>query len=144
MEKLEKSEQKPQKSWRLTFFRAVAVLAIVLGGATLLKLSLGDVPTEQYAELPEELQEAENYYLAKCDVELEHFNTHHVSNSPVDIAETLEELEKEYADLKKEMAENPGNKQVMAALVQNLQLRLQLLERINRLMEKEEVQTIDV
>lgn len=131
------------KLWQKQFFRVAVVAFLFVGSIALFKMAGGE-NSVKIAQLPAEVQEVENFYLVKCEKELTRFRTYHSSNSPVDIAKELEELEKEYKKLKKEMVKQPGNKRIMAALVKNLQLRLQLLEQINRLMEKEEPQTIDI
>ncbi len=127
--------------WQKQLFRVAVVAFLFVGSITVFKVATQENTTE-IAQLPAEIQEVEHFYLAKCEKELVHFRTYHSSNSPVDIAKELEGLEKEYQKLKKEMVRQPGNKRIMTALVKNLQLRLQLLEQINRLMNKEEPQTI--
>lgn len=133
-----------RNSWRKVLFRVAVVALLTLGGAGVLHFGINQNMQRIAVKLPKEVSEAENYYLAKCEEELSYFKTHHSSTSPIDIATELENLEKEYKELKKKMVTQQGNKRVMAALVQNLQLRLQLLEQINRLMEKEEPQTVEI
>lgn len=139
-----KSEKTQKTSWRSMLFRVAVVAFLTFGGASVLHFGINQNTQRIRAELPKEVSEAESYYLAKCGEELTYFKMHYSSTSPIDIATELEDLEKEYKELKKKMAAQPGNKRVMAALVQNLQLRLQLLEQINRLMEKEEPQTVEI
>lgn len=144
MDKLDAEKQIVKSSWRHIIFRVAAVVLLALGGVAMLYFGEQHHQKTLEARLPLEIKEAESYYLAKCDEQLSHFKTYHSTTSPIDIAEQLEKLEKEYKKLKQQMAQQSGNKRVMAALVQNLQLRLQLLEQINRLMEKEEPQIIAI
>ncbi len=128
--------------WRKPLFQVAVVALLFVGSVAIFKsVNIQDAAI-QTAQLPAELQEVESFYLVKCEKELTHFKTYYSANSPVDIAKELEELEKEYKELKKEMVKQPGNERIMAALVKNLQLRLQLLQQINRLMKKEEPQII--
>lgn len=144
LQKLDESKKVRRTSLLLKISGIAAVLAFAVIGGSILHWGTPDESVFAKKQLPKELQEAESYYLAKCEEQMNYFQVHYSSNSPIDIAEKLEVLEKEYKELKDKMVEQPGNKRITAALVQNLQLRLQLLEQINRLMEKEEPQTVDV
>ncbi len=129
--------------WRKRLFKVAVAVFLFIGSVGLFKMLNRD-NDRQLARLAAEIAEVENFYMVKCEKELTHFRTYYGSNSPIDIAKELEELEEEYKKLKEEMIKEPGNKRIMAALVENLQLRLQLLEQINRLMEKEEPQITDI
>ncbi len=130
--------------WQKPLFRVAVVALLFVGSVAVYTVVSRGEQAAQMAQLSPELQEVENYYLVKCEKELTHFRTYNSSNSPVDIAKELEDLEKEYQKLKKEMVKQPGNERVMSALVENLKLRLQLLQQINRLMKKEEPQIINI
>ena len=87
-------------------------------------ISLGD--------LSPDLQKIEAYYVTNINLALSKLE---VSNDNKDIVdgylERLEELNQEYEILSNELNEMGPNDQTIAAMVQNLQLRAQLLQKLN-------------
>lgn len=86
-------------------------------------ISLGD--------LSPDLKKVENYYLTNINLELSDLevdaNNKEVMDSYMD---RLAELDAEYHRLNKELNEMGPNDQTIGALVKNLQLRLQLLQKL--------------
>ncbi|MBO0322046.1 hypothetical protein J0X14_07040 [Muricauda sp. CAU 1633] len=86
-------------------------------------ISLGD--------LSPDLKKVENYYLTNINLELSDLevdaNNKEVMDSYMD---RLSELDTEYQRLNKELNEMGPNDQTIGALVKNLQLRLQLLQKL--------------
>ena len=86
-------------------------------------ISLGD--------LSPDLKKVENYYLTNINLELSDLeidaNNKEVMDSYMD---RLAELDTEYHRLNKELNEMGPNDQTIGALVKNLQLRLQLLQKL--------------
>lgn len=104
-------------------------------------ISLGD--------LSPDLEKIENYYVANINLELANLEISDDNKGVVDgYMEQLEALDAEYKRLNKELNEVGPNDQTIEALIQNLQLRLQLLkklkEKLNQLKLSKNEQTISI
>ena len=87
------------------------------------EISLGD--------LSPDLRQLENYYLANINLELSQLQVSAENKLLVDsYMERLAELNKEYSTLIKELNNVGPNDQTITALIQNLQLRLELLYKL--------------
>ena len=83
-------------------------------------------------DLSPDLQKIETYYVANINLALSKLEISDDNKELVDgYLERLEELNKEYETLSKELNEIGPNDQTIAAMVQNLQLRAQLLQKLN-------------
>ena len=83
-------------------------------------------------DLSPDLQKIETYYVANINLALSKLEVSDDNKELVDgYLERLEELNKEYEVLSKELNEIGPNDQTIAAMVQNLQLRAQLLQKLN-------------
>ncbi|TMM53308.1 hypothetical protein FEE95_19790 [Maribacter algarum] len=88
-------------------------------------ISLGD--------LSPDLKKVENYYVANINLELSKLAVSDDNKALVDsYMEQLESLDTEYKRLNKELNEIGPNDQTISALIQNLQLRLQLLQKLKK------------
>ncbi|MEX0289696.1 MAG: hypothetical protein AB3N14_11355 [Flavobacteriaceae bacterium] len=86
-------------------------------------ISLGD--------LSPDLKKVENYYVANINLELSQLEVSQDNKILVDdFMERLEELNEEYKKLNIELNEIGPNDQTITALIKNLQLRLQLLQKL--------------
>ena len=86
-------------------------------------ISLGD--------LSPDLKQLENYYVANINLEISQLQVSPENKALVDsFMERLAELNKEYNSLNKELNEIGPNDQTIAALIRNLQLRLELLYKL--------------
>ncbi|MFC4219633.1 hypothetical protein [Flagellimonas marina] len=86
-------------------------------------ISLGD--------LSPDLKKVENYYLTNINLELSDLEIDANNKEVMDsYMERLAELDREYHRLNKELNEMGPNDQTIGALVKNLQLRLQLLQKL--------------
>ncbi|MGB5497328.1 MAG: hypothetical protein WBM77_00180 [Maribacter sp.] len=86
-------------------------------------ISLGD--------LSPDLKKVESYYVANINLELSKLNVSGENKELVDsYLERLAELNIEYKNLNKELNQIGPNDQTIAALIKNLQLRLQLLQKL--------------
>ena len=96
-----------------------------LGGETKTGISLGD--------LSPDLKKVENYYMATINLELSKLNISGNNKELVDsYMERLAELNVEYKKLNEELNQVGPNDQTIAALIKNLQLRLQLLQKLKQ------------
>lgn len=97
----------------------------VVGNETKIQqtLSLGD--------LSPDLQKVENYYLTNINLQLSDLESNPENKEVLDsYMARLAELDAEYRRLNVELNEIGPNDQTIGALVKNLQLRLQLLQRL--------------
>ena len=86
-------------------------------------ISLGD--------LSPDLRKVENYYVANINLELSKLNVSGENKEMVDsYMERLTELDIEYRKLNEELNQVGPNDQTISALIKNLQLRLQLLQKL--------------
>jgi hypothetical protein len=86
-------------------------------------ISLGD--------LSPDLKKVENYYVANINLELSKLNISGDNKELVDsYMERLTELNVEYKKLNEELNQVGPNDQTISALIKNLQLRLQLLQKL--------------
>ncbi len=106
-------------------------------------ISLGD--------LSPDLKKVENYYMANINLELSELEISPENKALVDsFMERLAELNEEYNKLNIELNKIGPNDQTITALIKNLQLRLQLLQKLKsklhelKLTENEEVTTNSV
>ncbi|WP_339709010.1 hypothetical protein [uncultured Kriegella sp.] len=87
------------------------------------KISLGD--------LSPDLKKVENYYISSINMELSKLNLTDENKTLIDsFMEHMEELDHEYDILSKELNDIGPNDQTITALIKNLQLRLQLLQKL--------------
>lgn len=88
-------------------------------------ISLGD--------LSPDLKKIENYYVANINYELAQLTISSSNKDMVDgFMEQLAELDAEYNTLTQELNEFGPNDETVSALIQNLQLRLQLLQKLKQ------------
>ncbi|UNY97590.1 hypothetical protein MQE36_10890 [Zhouia spongiae] len=93
------------------------------------KITLGDISPD--------LKKIENYYLANINVELAEMEITDDNKKLFDgYVNRLEELNSEYQRLTNELNEVGPNEQTVSALIDNLQLRLQLLYRLKDKLEE--------
>lgn len=95
-------------------------------------------PTEKdntfsFGDLSPDLKKVENYYVANINMELSKLDVSAANKELVDsFMERLSELNSEYENLNSELNELGPNDQTISALIENLQLRLQLLQRLKK------------
>ncbi|WP_291868795.1 hypothetical protein [Maribacter sp.] len=88
-------------------------------------ISLGD--------LSPDLKKVENYYVTNINLELSHLQVSKENKIMVDsFMEQLSTLNEEYKVLHKELNKIGPNDQTISAIIKNLQLRLQLLQKLKK------------
>ncbi|MFX0558188.1 hypothetical protein ACOCEA_15405 [Maribacter sp. CXY002] len=86
-----------------------------------------------FGDLSPDLKKVENYYVANINLELSKLEISKENKNLVDsFMDRLAELNMEYMDLNKELNELGPNDQTISALIENLQLRLQLLQKLKK------------
>lgn len=146
MELLEKELPKQKK---LSFFilKIAAAILVLVGIGTVFIMSREDsnlkttivdknpgVETKtgiSLGDLSPDLKKVENYYVANINLELSKLNISGDNKELVDsYMERLTELNVEYKKLNEELNQVGPNDQTISALIKNLQLRLQLLQKL--------------
>ncbi|MAU27074.1 MAG: hypothetical protein CMH45_06655 [Muricauda sp.] len=88
-------------------------------------------PNISLGDLSPDLQKVEAYYVANINMELASLDVSDENKALVDgYMEQLAELDAEYKKLNQELNEVGPNDQTITALIKNLQLRLQLLQKL--------------
>ncbi len=155
MDLLEKELPQQKKSSFFILKIAAAILVLVSIGTVFLmnrevsaiKTTVVDknpgVGTKQgisLGDLSPDLKKVESYYVANINHELSKLNISEDNKELVDsYLERLAELDVEYKNLNAELNQIGPNDQTIAALIKNLQLRLQLLQKLKEKLN--EVQT---
>ncbi|MGB0522083.1 MAG: hypothetical protein ACPGJS_03945 [Flammeovirgaceae bacterium] len=87
---------------------------------------------EQLSEIAPELAEAESYYTRVIHDKLNQLRNYKLDDAGVDIQTfeaEIKHLDSVYIELKSDLIESQRNEQVMGAMVENLQLRIEILNR---------------
>lgn len=103
--------------------------------ATIVNADKTDTKNEgfSFGDLSPDLKKVENFYVANINMELSRLEVSDENKDLVDsFMERLAELNVEYKDLTKELNELGPNDQTITALIENLQLRLQLLQQLKK------------
>jgi len=146
MELLEKELPKQKKSSFFILKIAAAILVLVSVGTVFfmgmedskIKTTIVDKNPGVEAktgislgDLSPDLKKVENYYVANINLELSKLNVSGDNKELVDsYLERLAELNIEYKNLNEELNQIGPNDQTISALIKNLQLRLQLLQKL--------------
>ena len=148
LEKLEEAiPDKPKSNWPVWSIAASIAVVIAVGLFTITRIDpLSDVPEVIVETVPGENQESgitmgdlspdlkkvEQYYVGQINLELASLDISEDNKMVVDrFMEELNLLNMEYRELNKELNELGPNDQTIQALIKNLQLRLQLLNKLN-------------
>lgn len=165
MERLDREmppEQNNSRVWILSIAASVVVLISV--GAFLFTSQEDPIPIENsvvdnqqqdtegtisLGDLSPDLEKLENYYLASINLELSKLEVSTDNKELVDgYMEQLAELNREYDQLNKELNTFGPNDQTISALIKNLQLRLELLqklkEKLNQIKSSENEQQLSI
>ncbi|MGB5819888.1 MAG: hypothetical protein WBG90_10435 [Saonia sp.] len=147
LDRLDKELPKQRKSpFFIAKIAASLLVLISIGIFTYQQYSKEDILETSVADKDKEVQEAngislgdlspdlkkvESYYVANINLELSQLNISKDNKDLVDsFMDRLEELNTEYQKLNTELNEIGPNDQTITALVKNLQLRLELLQKL--------------
>lgn len=148
LKKLEESipaQKKTDKGW-LKIAASVAVIISIGLGFLYFNQNTGNTTTvvnnatqdEQkseftFGDLSPDLKKVESYYVANINMELAKLEVSPDTKELIDsFMEQLNNLNLEYKSLNNELKELGPNDQTITALIENLQLRLQLLQKLKR------------
>jgi len=149
LERLE--EELPQKKEQRFFNYKIAAAVLILISATYFGYQLFNEPTDTpttfvdrentiekpveftLGDLSPDLKKIENYYVANINLELSKLEVSGDNEGLIQsYMQQLANLNIEYKNLNKELNEMGPNDQTISALIQNLQLRLQLLQKLKK------------
>ncbi|WP_010523374.1 hypothetical protein [Aquimarina agarivorans] len=95
-----------------------------------------DMVLPTLADVSPEFKKVEDYYLTSINIELAQLKVNDDNKSIVDsFMEHLSQLDEEYKTLQKELRQDGTNSQTLEALIQNLQMRLELLQQLKEKLE---------
>ncbi|WP_405381364.1 hypothetical protein [Maribacter sp. LLG6340-A2] len=141
------TEQKSTKTWLFVAATIVVLLSIGLGytfknsGLSQPAVVTTDTNTNgkqpdqdfTFGDLSPDLKKVESYYLANINIELSKLEISKDNEELIDsYMEQLNNLNNEYKNLNTELKELGPNDQTISALIENLQLRLQLLKKLKK------------
>ncbi len=90
-----------------------------------------DVILPSLADVSPEFKKVEDYYLTSINIELAQLKINDDNKSIVDsFMKHLKQLDEEYKTLQKELRQDGTNSQMLEALIENLQMRLELLQQL--------------
>ncbi len=148
---LEERLPEEQKSRQLSVRMLMRVAAVLIFGFVAIEIwQQNGRATEEFSlgDVSEELGELEAHYIGLEDMKREEaFKVETLKpHEKEEIMEVLEELKEEFDMLKKDLADHSKDEVVIAAMIENYQLRVKILERILEDVSsstKEETKTIE-
>lgn len=139
--------QSKKRGWPIWSIAASLAALVAVGVYTLVpKDDTGEIPTTivetgttdpvgnsfTMGDFSPDLKKVEEYYVGQINLELASLEISTENKAVVDrFMEQLNSLNKEYQGLNRELNELGPNDQTIGALIKNLQLRLQLLHKLN-------------
>lgn len=147
MERLDAALPRKRKNLTVQWSIAATVLLLVSIGIYFMSTADKDLPVKttivdtgdtkekqegiSLGDLSPDLRKLENYYVANINLELSQLEVSAGNKALVDsFMERLADLNREYNNLNKELNIMGPNDQTITALIQNLQLRLELLHKL--------------
>ncbi len=90
-----------------------------------------EVIAPSLADVSPDFKKVEDYYLTSINIELAQLKVNDDNKSVVDsFMKHLKQLDEEYKTLQKELRQDGTNSQMLEALIENLQMRLELLQQL--------------
>jgi len=128
LDKLKKQQPKKKKfNWI-----PMSIAALFLLGFGILIFNYTNNPTEEVAFSPQ-VQETHDYFSSVINNELATLKKHETPQSKAlinDAMNEMESLEKDYQNLKEEIAKNGENKQIVFAMITNMQTRISFIKSV--------------
>lgn len=136
-----------RRNWQIWSIAASVAILLAVGVYTLKPDGSREIPTTivetennnpntntgiTMGDLSPDLKKVEQYYVGQINLELASLEISEENKAVVDqFMRQLNDLNKEYVGLNQELNELGPNDQTISALIKNLQLRLQLLHKLN-------------
>lgn len=125
-----KPEPKVFRLWQSPLLKVAASILIIIGLFTTVNFFIGGGINQGTVIVNQELEEIDMYYssMVKQQVQLVQLSAKLSDEDKIQFLSFMEELDKEYAELKLEMTENLDNERVLEAIVNNYKKRIELIE----------------
>lgn len=127
-------------AWNMWLSRAaIILLAMGIGFWIAKQGNQGGNTSDEIAmqQLPQELQDAEGYYHRLINLRMGEIKALDLENGYYeDIAADIEQLDTMYEELKKKLNLQVNQEQITDAMIQNLQMRIEILNRQLEILEK--------
>ncbi|PKA96457.1 hypothetical protein B0O79_0092 [Flavobacteriaceae bacterium MAR_2009_75] len=131
--RLDKEKTKVIPLWKKPIFKVAATVAVLLGLSTLIGINFFDNTTDtKDGFVSQELQDIDMHYrsLVSYQVKLVEQNDKLSENDKQEFLSFMNELDKEYEELRLEMRNNLDNQLVLEAIVSNYKKRIELIENL--------------
>ncbi|MGB0929529.1 MAG: hypothetical protein ACPGVB_02050 [Chitinophagales bacterium] len=143
----DKEESAPKMVPLRLVFRMAAMVVVVLGAALMLFFQSSDNSNDirlkgqsiALHDISPELAEVEQHYVALIEAKLVTLKSSEILNGAdyQSLIHEMEDLDKDYEELKKELRNSLDKEQVIEAMIQNYRLRLKILEKMLQQVQKE-------
>lgn len=120
----------PEKKWPVWKLASVAACMVLV--------AFGSIYQMNVSETQETLSEVERYYESEINHKISLVRSQLEDPS---ILEDLEAMDQAFAELKADLKDNVDNEEVLAAMMENYQLKLRILEEILGELEKEQIES---
>ncbi|WP_289042191.1 hypothetical protein [uncultured Zobellia sp.] len=132
--KLDPPRAKVVPLWRSPIFKVAASVLIVLGISSLIGITFLGNSTNEDTFVSKELQDIDMHYqgLVSYQVQLVQKNENLSDADKAEFLSFMDDLDKEYDQLKLEMQNNLDNELVLEAIVSNYRKRIELIENLLR------------
>ncbi|WP_289062779.1 hypothetical protein [uncultured Zobellia sp.] len=132
--KLDPPQAKVVPLWRSPIFKVAASVLIVLGISSLIGITFLGNSANEDTFVSKELQDIDMHYqgLVSYQVQLVQKNENLSDADKAEFLSFMDDLDKEYDQLKLEMQNNLDNELVLEAIVSNYRKRIELIENLLR------------
>lgn len=132
-QKLQTHHDKSRWNWKELMKIAAIVAVVMLAGFATHQLRDIKASHFSFSELSPEYQEVENYFKANIDKQLDMISQLTKSSDIQDrnmIKDELENMDKMYNQLEKELQTNPKDERIIQAMIEHFQVKNNILNRI--------------
>lgn len=132
----QKFSQRKFPVWNITRW-AAAILLVAVAGYTVYFSTIGTADESGISlhEVSPEMAETEYYYSSQVNQKLELIKTSGVQIDPL-VFEDIQTLDSAYQDLMHDLRDGADNEEVVEAMIENYRLKLAILERILKEIDK--------
>jgi hypothetical protein len=156
-ELLNKELHKKPKGVHLTisysFMRVAAIAVLLITGISFAWFwdqsrinEASGTPSMALADVSEKYKQVEFFYQEQMSVRLAELATEDAEEEKLvyqEAIQKLEQLDRNYSELEKDLAQNPGNSRIVYAMIKNYQLRITVLETLLQKINIKETQKIE-
>ncbi|MUH38129.1 hypothetical protein D9O36_19940 [Zobellia amurskyensis] len=143
--KLDPPKPKVVPLWKSPVFRVAATVLIILGISSLIGITFLGSSANDNTFVSKELQDIDMHYqdLVSYQVQLVQKNENLSDADKAEFLSFMDDLDKEYDQLKLEMQNNLDNELVLEAIVSNYRKRIELIENLLRQLNESKLKDDD-